>query len=591
MKRHVIHAIGAVLLASGLLLVAGCGKPGEPLPPSKPAAKLDAKLNWRRARLIAVQSEGRYKTLDTFARETILHLYGQEHLPGLSPIGSLFELLFNAEAYAKTPLVNIKDPGVLVEITAGMSDDQRLRITTTKRLTLNELADNRIRRVLSDMASQPIKRAAANRAFEALSAAQTTVDELTIVPTPRADRLAVWWPPTATLANLTDAQLSELGLTRGNLPHAAHTAVPDLSPEQALTIAVSWQLLEAGWRKGDAEAVQKYVDRLSEALPALAAPGVYPTLSQRVAEARYYRMNKFTWGWIIYFLAFLFSVPALVTRWRWPWLTTLVLIVVALAIHAYGVSLRWYILGRIPVANMFEAVVFSAWVGVGAALLVELVYRTRVFLVGAAATGFMALVLAQVTLPGGDLSVMRSILDHVQLRLHTVLIIASYAMIFLAAIIALIYLIGYGLWKLGVVIETAAAPVIAGPLNVSPQRPLLAGGAPGDDNRTDALPRWLQDVDWSHLIILNMVFIMLFLGGIVLGAMWANDSWGRPWGWDPKEVFALTTWLIYAIILHVRFVVKNRGLWTAVLSLIGCTMMAINWFYVNFYINSVHSYA
>ncbi len=87
------------------------------------------------------------------------------------------------------------------------------------------------------------------------------------------------------------------------------------------------------------------------------------------------------------------------------------------------------------------------------------------------------------------------------------------------------------------------------------------------------------------------MFVLLFVGGIVLGAWWADYSWGRPWGWDPKEVFALNTWIIYAILLHLRFVVRDRGLWTAWLSIAGCIMMGFNWFFVNFFIASVHSYA
>ena len=126
---------------------------------------------------------------------------------------------------------------------------------------------------------------------------------------------------------------------------------------------------------------------------------------------------------------------------------------------------------------------------------------------------------------------------------------------------------------------------------VSRQRPILAGAAPGDEGGGANLPAWLNNIDWSHLIILNLVFVMLFVGGIVMGAIWANESWGRPWGWDPKEVFALNTWIIYAILIHVRFVVRDRGLWTAWLSIAGCAMMAFNWFFVNFFINSVHSYA
>jgi ABC-type transport system involved in cytochrome c biogenesis permease subunit len=117
------------------------------------------------------------------------------------------------------------------------------------------------------------------------------------------------------------------------------------------------------------------------------------------------------------------------------------------------------------------------------------------------------------------------------------------------------------------------------------------GGAAGAvENPEAGLPDWLKNIDWAHQIVLNMVFILLFVGTI-LGAVWADYSWGRPWGWDPKEVFALNTWIIYAILIHARFVVRQRGLWTAWLSVFGCVMMAFNWFVVNLFIVGLHSYA
>ena len=84
-----------------------------------------------------------------------------------------------------------------------------------------------------------------------------------------------------------------------------------------------------------------------------------------------------------------------------------------------------------------------------------------------------------------------------------------------------------------------------------------------------------------------------FLGtGIIFGAVWADYSWGRPWGWDPKETFALVTWLVYLIIVHLRFVSpKYRSDWTAWLSIVGFAVMMFNWIGVNFFLVGLHSYA
>ncbi|MCA9243335.1 MAG: cytochrome c biogenesis protein CcsA, partial [Phycisphaerales bacterium] len=383
-------------------------------------------------------------------------------------------------------------------------------------------------------------------------------------------------------------------------------------------------------------------------------------------------------------------------------------------LHAYGIALRWHIIGHIPVANMFEAVVSSAWVGVALALVLGLVFRAPVFVFAGALTGFMALILGSYIIPGqGTITSMMGILDDVMLRIHTVLIISSYALIFVAAVIAVVYLFQYyfykapgpsmfmglttmiagGLlmgainwlfvagptgasatkhpgvalgagiavvilvavitllssmktragmpiallslvavvmsvllvgnhdfvWQTGIVLASVGlfwaalmgagmllpaaqrnfatnAPMLAtagafvSPTPATMRRPVMAGALPGDESRAKNLPAWLNQLDWCHLIILNMVFIMLFVG-LILGAVWADYSWGRPWGWDPKEVFAMNTWIIYAILIHVRYVVKDRGLWTAWLSVAGCLMMAFNWCFVNFFIVGLHSYA
>ncbi|MEW6199000.1 MAG: cytochrome c biogenesis protein CcsA [Planctomycetota bacterium] len=588
-----LRRVAAPLSLLLLIALAGCRRP-EPYQASEAAARVDRHIDWSRARLIAIQDSGRYKTLDSFARESLAAMTGREHLPGLSPLASLLDWLFRRDAYTDTPVIAVRNAGLLARMVRPLSEDQRERIIKTKRLTPRELADPGVEQVLREAETHPMMRGAVNRVRTAQVLAQQLEHFIAIVPQPGGDAVAPWFLPSEVLANLSDDQLQQLGLSRADLPPEAQRRLPGLSADQALAVTVAWTSLRAAWLRGDAPTVQQYVDRLADLVPSLAAPGVYPDVSQRRAEARYYAAGKFTYGWLLYFLALLVSVLALVTGWRTPWAITLLLLLAGLAVHTYGISLRWYILGRIPVANMFEAVVASAAAGMVIVMLVEVFLSTRVLLVGASMTGFLALLAGQYALPGSELSIIPAILDDIQLRLHTVLIITAYALIFLAAVVAVIYLIGYYAVRLRG--QPGAAPIAAANSNgavagVSRSRPILAGAAPGDDARVADLPPWLNNIDWSHLIILNMVFVLLFVGGVILGAWWADYSWGRPWGWDPKEVFALNTWIIYAILIHLRFVVRNRGLWTAWLSLAGCAMMAFNWFFVNFFISSVHSYA
>jgi ABC-type transport system involved in cytochrome c biogenesis permease subunit len=101
---------------------------------------------------------------------------------------------------------------------------------------------------------------------------------------------------------------------------------------------------------------------------------------------------------------------------------------------------------------------------------------------------------------------------------------------------------------------------------------------------------FLATLDTCNLVVLQLAFWILGMG-IVLGAIWADQSWGRPWGWDPKETFALVTWIVYLIVVHVRVATTHKAWWTAVLSLVGFFIMLFNWIGVNFFLVGLHSYA
>jgi ABC-type transport system involved in cytochrome c biogenesis permease subunit len=695
-----------ILMLSAILMAGQAAQAAEKLlTPSINAAVLDEQIDWSQARLIAVQDGGRYKTLESFARESFSAMHGKEHLPGLSPLASLMEWLFNREAYFSTPVVRIKDKGLRIHFTAHFPAERRLAVIQTGYLTPFELADPQVEQRMRELEPQAVMGPAMRRARHAQSTALFMEHFFKIVPATSGDTSTPWSTPNSLIGLLPDSVLAEAGRTRADVIQQYGPPADGITPEQALQITAAWSALQQGWLRGNVDEIQLGLNQLAQRLPTMAVPGVYPSASQRKAEARYYAAGKFMWGNLIYLAGLIFGIAALVTHWRTPWYASMAILGLALGVHAYGVALRWYILGRIPVANMFEAVVGSALFGIAIAFVAELFYRKRFFLVAAHATGFLALILGAFVIPGGgSLTTLMGILDDVMLRIHTVLIIASYALIFLASVIALVYIFGYYqqtaiaksmnfgflvfisgivalalclplaglndtlprnvkiaalwlallslipltaslfpigpsrwwlattstlvlilgltfglislpyaqsfaiaitvgglLWALG----TASGmlwqwfdvrkpePALAGGAPLPPsrlERPIMAGGAPGDERAGSELPAWLHHADWCHLIILNLVFVMLFVG-IILGAVWADYSWGRPWGWDPKEVFAMNTWIIYAILIHIRFVTKQRGLWTAWLSIAGCIMMAFNWSFVNFFIVGLHSYA
>ena len=364
--KAALHGATAVLLGALVASTPGCRRPAEPYLPAQKAAQLDRQIDWKDARLIVAQEGGRYKTLDALAREAFSSMAGQEHLSGLSPMASLLEWIFNSAAYADTPCIRVKEIGLCDRLTANMPAEQRQRILRNQLFTPRELNDPAVQRTLASLQAQPLSRKAANRVSEAQHFAEQLAELVAIVPQPGGDRVAPWFTPSEVLGSMSDAQLTQLGLTRDALPPETQHPIHGLTPDQALAITIDWTSLRMAWLSGDAADVQTYLTRLSGLLPTLASPDIYPTVSQRAAEVRYYALGKFTIGWLVYFVAFLISIWALVTRWRFPWVLTMILLVIGLAWHGYGLGLRWYILGRIPVANMFEAVEASAWLGIAA---------------------------------------------------------------------------------------------------------------------------------------------------------------------------------------------------------------------------------
>jgi cytochrome c-type biogenesis protein CcsB len=266
----------------------------------------------------------------------------------------------------------------------------------------------------------------------------------------------------------------------------------------------------------------------------------------------------------------------------------------AFALHAFGFIARCLIAERFAIQNQFESMtglsLFGVIVGVG----IMLVRRQWLFGAAAAGVGFLVLVTAtQARIPGVHIEREAAILNtSVLLKYHVTIVLASYGLIALGFVVSLFYL---GTYYLG----RQAAPATNGGTQVA-----LAGGGDGlalalghettdDQGRepTGSRARALADLDTAHIILLQLAFWTLGVG-ILLGAWWADHSWGRWWAWDPKETWALITWIVYLIVIHVRIAAPaNKGLTTAWLSVIGFIVMLWTYFGVNLLLPGLHAYA
>ncbi|NOX59848.1 MAG: cytochrome c biogenesis protein CcsA, partial [Planctomycetes bacterium] len=339
------------------------------------------------------------------------------------------------------------------------------------------------------------------------------------------------------------------------------------------------------WRAEDAAGASAAIASLADKIASV-NPELYPDRDKLNLESWYFKMNAFVWVWIVYALAAIPLIMFIAYRMRRALTLGVIGLTVAFGLHTLALGLRWYISGRIPNANMFEAILTSVWFGVLGAFILEIFVRKTnmqgLFYFGSAICSMVAMMCQEFmpTALSSDISNVMPVLDDVWLYIHTNMIIWSYALIGIAAIIALLYL----RYRLGGGDPSTAKVGGAGSL-------ILDGAIPkGDSFLRDSRGSTGKVLDAATMVTLELAFVTLW-AGLVMGAIWADHSWGRPWGWDPKEVFALCTFFVFIILVHVRFKVRDKGLWTALLAVLGCAVMLFNWIVINFKITGLHSYA
>lgn len=270
-----------------------------------------------------------------------------------------------------------------------------------------------------------------------------------------------------------------------------------------------------------------------------------------------YILNIITFA---YFGSFLFYLLMLVMGKDWFGKTASLFTWVIFFTHTIALGLRWWEsyqlgIGHAPLSNRYESLIFFAWAIIFFYLLIE--WRTRNKSLGAFATLLAFLAMAYAAFTNSNIRPLLPALQSNWLLAHVITCFFSYAAFGLSFGLSLLYLL---------------------------KKPA------GSDSR-DLISRIIPDRilldDLSYQIII-IGFILLTLG-IITGAVWGQTAWGRYWGWDPKETWSFITWVVYAIIVHMRIVWGLRGRWLAVLSIIGFICVIFTYQGVN-YLAGMHSY-
>jgi cytochrome c-type biogenesis protein CcsB len=344
------------------------------------------------------------------------------------------------------------------------------------------------------------------------------------------------------------------------------------SPDEAINTAINredtaylknvFPLLAESLKSGDcttvvqlAESVRDYQDRF--------AGYTLPSDFKIKAEMLYYRMGIFERLFPFYAATGLIMLIILITSLirggiKISLLIKLLscLLFAGFLVHTFGLGLRWYISGHSPMSNGYESMIFISWVTLLAGFIFS--RRSEFTLPGTSVLAGFTLMVAHMSFMDPEITSLVPVLQSYWLTMHVSVITGSYGFLGLGAILGIINMV------------------------------LISLSGTGNRERISNTVDELTVINFKTLT-LGLYFLTI---GTFLGAIWANESWGRYWGWDPKETWSLITIIVYAFVVHSRMIPGLKDIYTFnLLSLFAFSSVLMTYFGVNYYLTGLHSYA
>ena len=354
------------------------------------------------------------------------------------------------------------------------------------------------------------------------------------------DPTKTWYNPNH---NFKDFQEEEAKFARGILP--------------LYFVNIQTAKVSGDWTQADDTLayIKKYQDVL--------ALDIIPSKERIEAELWYNKLNLNFWLFQVYFsLGLVLLVLALLkTFYNKTWLNHLlnlmvILTLIAFLLHSFNLILRWYIAGHPPWSNGYEMIVFVSW---GLMLFGLIFFRKSDFTLPLASI-FTATLLFVSYLDwlSPEITNLMPVLKSYWLKIHVATIISSYAPLALSATLGLMA-------QLMIIFK--------------------------NEKNHKILDLKIKELSYINELSMTLGLFILSIGTF-LGGVWANESWGRYWAWDPKETWALISIIVYAIVLHMRLIPKlNNDLVVNIASTFAFFSIIMTSFGVNYYLTGLHSYA
>ena len=290
---------------------------------------------------------------------------------------------------------------------------------------------------------------------------------------------------------------------------------------------------------------------------------IMPTEEKIDAEIMYnqYDIFKKLFAWYMYvgtlmFLVLIFQILYDVRIFEFVVKLCIGLIILLFVAQTVGMGARWYISGHAPWSDAYESMLYVAWATVGMGLAFG--RKSKLTIAATAFVASMVLMIAHWNWMDPEIANLVPVLDSYWLMIHVAVIVGS-----------------YGPFALGMIVGFIAMILAILTTEKTKKRIRLT----------------IDELTIVNELALTVGVVMLTIGNF-LGGQWANESWGRYWGWDPKETWALISILVYAFVLHMRLIPGMRSKWLFnLMSVIAFASIIMTYFGVNFYLVGLHSYA
>lgn len=501
--------------------------------------KVDAQHAAQFGQILVQDRGGRIKPINTLANETLLKLSRKSTYNNLNAEQVFLGMTVFPQEWAKEKIIKIKNPDLL----------KRLNVKDNH-VSLSNLFDNNSKYILQKDVADAYAKAPGkqNKYDKSIIKFDEKINILYMIL--NGDLLNIF-----PLRNDPNEKWYNLNEGRNVFKGEDSTFIYNVYQLYLSNVASSVQ--ENNWTQADSSL--KYIKMYQEK----AGADIIISENKRDAEIFYNKSAIFRHLFEFYFivgLAFLalLFVQLLFDKFKLKYLifAFVSIIVIAFAFQSFALGLRWYISGHAPWSNGYESMIYISW----ATMLSGLIFakKSKIALAATSLLSGIILLVAHLSWIDPTITNLVPVLQSYWLTIHVAVITASYGFLALGALLGFINLL------------------------------LMILKKKSNQIRLDDKITQLTYINEMTLIAgLFLLSIGTFLGGI-----WANESWGRYWGWDAKETWALITMLVYAFILHMRFIPSLKSLFTFnFASLISYSTVMMTYFGVNYYLSGLHSYA